>query len=100
MATAALWAVQRTATARRGESATRQEEAVKALLRAKGFTEVPRRDINAIGDLGRGEFCPEAKVAGAKCDVPVGLRNNRYLLIECKVSSSAVNSVLMRLQRV
>lgn len=93
MATAPLRATQRTATARRGESAARQEEAVKVLLRSKGFKQVPRRDIDAIGDLGRGEFCPEAKVFGVKCDVPVGLRNNRYLFIECKVSSTAVNSV-------
>jgi hypothetical protein len=64
------------------------------LLRTElGFREVPRRRINALGDLGRGEFCPEALVAGIKCDIPVGLRNGRYLLMECKASSTSVNSV-------
>jgi hypothetical protein len=91
--TAGLLAVQRTATLRRGESARRQEETVQALLRDIGFREVDRRRIDRIGDLAPGEFCPEAIVAGVKCDVPIGLRNGRYLLIECKVSSSAVNSV-------
>jgi len=91
--TAGLWAVQRTATQRRGEAASRQEAAVKALLAAEGFTEVPRRSIDSVGDLAPGQYCPEALVAGAKCDVPVALRNGRLLLLECKVSSSAVNSV-------
>lgn len=91
--TAGLWAVQRSATRRRGEEATRQEEAVKQLLRDGGFTEVPRRTINAVGDLEPGQFCPEAVTGGVKCDVPMRLRNGYLLLIECKVSSSAVNSV-------
>lgn len=91
--TAGLWAVQLTATKLRGESASRQENAVKALLTAVGFGEVKRRRIDTPADLAPGTFCPEALVAGAKCDVPVALRNGRLLLIECKVSSSAVNSV-------
>lgn len=91
--TAGLWAVQRTATRRRGESAARQEEAVKALLRGHGFEEVPRRVIRSVGDLEPGQFCPEAVTGGVKCDVPIRLRNGYLLLIECKVSSSGVNSV-------
>lgn len=47
-----------------------------------------------MGDISRGEFCAgESIVAGTKCDIPVGLRNGRLLLIECKVSNSDVNSV-------
>lgn len=91
--TAGLWAVQRTATRRRGESASRQEEAVKALLLDHDFEEVPRRVIRRVGDLDPGQFCPEAVTGGVKCDVPIRLRNGYLLLIECKVSSSAVNSV-------
>lgn len=91
-ATAVVWASQRVATLRRAESSRRQENAVKALLRTEQFDELPRRTIDRIDDLPRGSFCPEAKVAGTKCDVPIRLRNGGLLLIECKVSSSSVNS--------
>lgn len=46
----------------------------------------------SLGDLPSGLFCPESSVFGQKSDVPVGLRNGRFLLIECKVSGSEVNS--------
>lgn len=46
----------------------------------------------AHADLPPGQFCPESSVFGKKSDVPVGLRNGRYLLIECQVSGSEVNS--------
>jgi hypothetical protein len=91
--TAGLWGVQRAATRRRGEEATRQEEAVKQLLRDQHFDEVARRRIDRVGDLEPGQFCPEAVTGGVKCDVPIRLRNGYLLLIECKVSSSSVNSV-------
>jgi len=91
--TAALWAVQRSATRRRGEAAGRQEQNVKALLQGHDFEEVPRRVILRVGDLDPGQFCPEAVTGGVKCDVPIRLRNGYLLLIECKVSSSGVNSV-------
>jgi hypothetical protein len=91
--TAGLLAVQRSATRRRGESAQRQEQAVKDLLRHHDFEQVRRRVIHRVGDLEPGQFCPEAVTGGVKCDVPIRLRNGYLLLIECKVSSSAVNSV-------
>jgi hypothetical protein len=70
-----------------------QEKAVRAFLAAQGFTEVPaRRSINAVDDIARGEFCAESPVVGTKADVCVRLRNGRLLLIECKVSGSAINS--------
>lgn len=90
---AALWASQRMATKRRTESSKAQEKVVRAFLTAQGFTEVAaRRAINAIDDLERGEFCAESPVVGTKADVVVRLRNGRLLLIECKVSGSAINS--------
>jgi hypothetical protein len=40
-----------------------------------------------------GSFCREAQVAGRKADIVVVLYDKRLLLIECKVSNSALNSV-------
>jgi hypothetical protein len=94
LSTAALWAGQRMATKRRTESSGQQEAAVRAEIAAVGFTEVERRRyINNIDDLERGQFCAEAEVAGVKADICVRLHNGRLLLIECKVSNSATNSV-------
>jgi hypothetical protein len=94
LATATLWATQQMATKRRNESADRQEAAVRALLTAEGFREIPtRRSITNIDDLARGEFCAECEVVGTKADVCIRLHNGRLLLIECKVSGSALNSV-------
>jgi hypothetical protein len=91
--TAALRASQRLATKRRNESAGRQEAAVKSYLTTKGFVEVPARPIDLLDDLDRGQYCGEAIVAGDKADISVRLRDGRLLLIECKVSNSALNSV-------
>lgn len=91
--TAGLMTIQQVQTGRRGESATRQEAAVLQLLTNEGFQAVTRRPIGAVGDLASGEFCHESPVLGAKCDIPVCLRDGRYLFIECKVSNSSVNSV-------
>jgi hypothetical protein len=91
--TAGLQTVQEIQTGRRGESASRQERAVEAMLESLGFTRTPRRPIDITGGLAPGEFCREAVVVGTKCDVPVGLRDGRLLFIECKVSNSQTNSV-------
>lgn len=91
--TAGLQTVQEVQTGRRGESAARQEQTVERTLEAVGFAKVGRRPIDITGGLGRGEFCREALVVGTKCGVPVGLRDGRLLLIECKVSNSQTNSV-------
>lgn len=90
--TSALLAAQRAATVLRNRWAARQERAVADILTANGYTLALRRRINSFADLPGGLFCPESSVFGQKCDVPVGLRNGRYLLIECKVSGSSVNS--------
>ena len=60
--------------------------------RRPGYTQVKRRQIDSFADLLVGLFYLESFVFGQKSDVPVGLRNGRYLLIECKVSGSEVNS--------
>ncbi len=92
--TAGLMTVQQVQTKRRSDSAKRQQEVVRQLLVNLGFIGVPARDINGLRDLGPGEFCEgESVVAGSKCDIPIGLRDGRLLLTECKVSNSATNSV-------
>jgi Holliday junction resolvase len=90
--TTALMAAQRASTVLRNMWAKRQEKAVADVLQAKGYGMVKRRRIDSFADLPPGFFCPESMVFGQKSDIPVGLRNGRYLLIECKVSGSAVNS--------
>ena len=91
--TAGLQAAQEVQTGRRGESSVRQQQAVERLLEQTGFARVPPRPVQVTGGLAPGEFCREVLVAGIKCDVPVGLRDGRFLLLECKVSNSATNSV-------
>lgn len=91
--TAGLQAAQEVQTGRRGESSVRQQQAVENLLERTGFIRVPARPIQVTGGLAPGEFCRETSVVGTKCDVPVGLRDGRFLLLECKVSNSATNSV-------
>jgi hypothetical protein len=91
-ATASLIAAQRAATVLWIMWARRQEAAVAAVLVSRGYAQVKRRRIDSFADLPTGMFCPESLVFGQKSDVPVGLRNGRYLLLECKVSGSEVNS--------
>lgn len=91
--TAGLKAAQEVQTLRRSESAARQEAAVRTVLESAGFERVPSREIHVTGGLAPGQFSSESLVANTKCDVPVGLRDGRLLLIECKVSNSATNSV-------
>lgn len=70
-----------------------QEDAVKAELVARGFVEVPRRNIRHIGDAPNpGEFCPESLLGTTRGDVIVTLRDRRVMAIECKASNSSVNS--------
>lgn len=90
--TTVLVATQRAGTVLRIMWARRQEAAVAAVLEANHYERTERRRIMAITDLPSGQFCPESKVFGKNADVPVGLRNSRYLLMECKVSNSEVNS--------
>jgi hypothetical protein len=93
--TAALMTSQAVATHRRNTGKKEQEEAVKTYLRdILGLTEVEPRKIRTVHDAPKqGEFCAESEVMGEKADIVVSLYDNRLLLIECKVSNSALNSV-------
>ena len=92
--TAGLWAAQLVQTQRRGEAAARQEAAVAQVLEEAGFQRVQVEEIDFTArNISPGQYCRETKVVGAKCDVPVMLRDGRLLLIECKVSNSGLNSI-------
>jgi hypothetical protein len=93
VASAALAAAREVETRRRNTSKQAQEQAVKDLLTATGFTEVAVREIAMLTAApDPGEFCGETRLAGTRADVVVRLRDNRVMPIECKVSNSAVNS--------
>jgi hypothetical protein len=91
--TAGLMAASEAQMSRRQEASGRQERAVRAFIQDAGFTEVPPRAIHLTGGLEPGTYSREASVVGINCDVPVGLLDGRFLLIECKSSNSALNSV-------
>lgn len=95
LASAALMTAQRVATTRRNTGKDTQEKAVKDYLRtALNLTEVPPHNINTLMDApAPGSFSGEANVVGRKADIVVVLYDKRLLLIECKVSNSALNSV-------
>ncbi|WP_078059476.1 XamI family restriction endonuclease [Xanthomonas massiliensis] len=94
-ATAVLMAAQRVATSRRHQGKNGQEQAAKDYLaNVVGLTEVRLRKIETLYTApAPGEFCGESEVAGRKADIVVRLFDARLLLIECKVSNSALNSV-------
>lgn len=92
--TSALMTAQRVATARRHRGKNDQEQAAKDYLASIGLVEVePRRIDTFYTAPAPGEFCGESEVAGRKADIVVRLFDGRLLLIECKVSNSALNSV-------
>lgn len=92
LATTAMYASVMTGTRRRGDVSTRQEAAVAEVLRSSAFDfEESRTAVDVLDALDRGKFSRERKVAGAKCDVPVRLRDGRLLAIECKVSNGPKN---------
>jgi hypothetical protein len=94
LASAALFAAQSIATARRNDAKREQEDAVKAFLAGIGLTEVPPARIGTIlhGPQAM-QFCGESVLGSRKADVIVRLHDTRLLAIECKVSSSVLNSV-------
>jgi|UPI000716B9A7 hypothetical protein len=95
VATASLLTYQRVATIRRNADKDDQERAVKAYLRdVLGLREEAPRKIDTMRDTPPpGSFCGESEVDGRKADIVVSLHDGRLLLIECKVSNSALNSV-------
>jgi hypothetical protein len=95
LATAALAATRDVETDRRSVSKDEQELAVRNLLGSLGMSEVPARDIPSLSSGSApepGEYCGESRVAGTRADVVARLKNGDIMLIECKVSNSAVNS--------
>jgi hypothetical protein len=94
LASAALIAMRKTETARRGEGQAQQEQQVKEALLGTGFVEVPRRTVMTMSDAPHaGEFCGESQLSGRKADYLVGLYDGRLMPVECKVSNSSTNSI-------
>jgi len=92
IASAALVAANKVATARRGSAKQIQESRVKEMLCDMGFAEVPRRNIPLLDTApAPGEFCQESKLGETRADLVVRLYDRRVLAIECKASNSAVN---------
>ena len=94
LASACLWAYQRTQTARRSTGKERLEGATEGCLIKAGFAKVERRKITLLQEAPvAGEFCCETNVADRRADFVVGLWDGRHALIECKDSNSLVNSI-------
>lgn len=94
LASAAMMASRRAETDRRHEGKEGQEQQVRARLLAHGFVEVRRREVRTLNDApAPREFCMESKFGDRKADLIVGLLDHRSMLIECKVSNSATNSI-------
>ena len=86
-------------TGRRGISSKAQESDVSESLQAAGVAfDASRASITSLDKLARFTFSRERKVAGAKCDLPIRLKDGRLLALECKVSNGPKNS-WKRLQR-
>ena len=93
IASAAVMAVSHVGTKRRSKSNTFQEEQVCGALIGSGLIQVDRREIqNTVTAPEPGHFCRESLVGKEKADFIVRLWDHRMMLIECKVSNSAVNS--------
>ena len=95
LASAALMTAQRVATQRRSTGKNGQELAVMNYLRDEmKLNPVAPYEIKTLREAPPpGSYCGEAKVVGRKADIVVSLFDGRLLLIECKVSNSATNSV-------
>lgn len=94
LASAVLLAAQRISTARRGFGKSTQEALVKEFLASLKYKERPRMKISTIVEGPKNsEFCEESIVGKDKADIILRLNDTRLMLIECKVSNSAVNSV-------
>lgn len=92
LSTVVLLAAQRVGTGARSGASKRQEAAVAAVLASAGYQlDSSTTRVDMLDDLARGTYSSERRVAGAKCDVPVRLRDGRLLAIECKVSIGPKN---------
>lgn len=91
--TAAILALERLRTHRRGTSSTSQEEFVGQLLDDTDYErDANSKQVTIIDDMARGTWARERRVAGSKCDVPVRLWCGRLLTLECKISNGPKNS--------
>jgi hypothetical protein len=93
--TAGLMATEQRRTARRSRASNLQETCVSKVLRHAGFRAgdgAAIGEIHLASSLPVGHFLRETRVAGAKCDVPVRLRDGRLLTVECKSSNRASSS--------
>lgn len=94
LASAALMAMRKAETSRRGEEKEKQEERVEAALLRHGFVKVPTRKVLTLAHVpGAGEFCRESYLGNRKADFIIGLWDRRAMPVECKVSNSSINSV-------
>ena len=94
LASAALMAMRKAETSRRGDEKDKQEERVEAALLEAGFVKVPTRKVTTLALApNAGEFCRESYLGNRKADFIVGLWDRRVMPVECKVSNSSTNSV-------
>lgn len=99
LSTTVLLAHESFRTGRRGSTSRAQEDDVaQTLAAAKLAFDDSRAPITRLDELARFSFSRERKVAGAKCDLPIRLKDGRLLALECKVSNGPKNS-WKRLQR-
>jgi hypothetical protein len=96
--TAALIASQRIQTVRRNRHAVEQEDAVKALLTAMGWTQRPSKQIDTRAELAPRTFMHKTRFATAtstpqEVDIACGLNGTYVAAIECKVTNDETNSV-------
>jgi len=90
---ATLMAVERLRTNRRNASSKVQEKGVQRVLDAIGFDriEVARNRLASPEALPPGRYASETAIANKKCDIPIRMRDGRFLALECKVSNSERN---------
>lgn len=94
LASAALMAMRKAETSRRGDEKEKQEDRVETALLDYGFAKVATRAVSTLALApGAGEFCRESMLGTRKADFIVGLWDRRIMPIECKVSNSSTNSV-------
>lgn len=90
--TAAMFAMRKTETWRRGHGKSLEKQ-LKDFLLSIGMIQVPPTVItNSSQGPQLGEFCGETPVVGGKADLVVRLFDGRLMPIECKVSNSETNS--------
>lgn len=94
LASASLFAMRRSETARRSESKDAQELFAEDMLAQRGFTKVIPQPVRTLSEAPRpGNFCRESMLGTRKADFIVGLFDGRVMPLECKVSNSSLNSI-------